>query len=99
MILLYCFVEDNNHNWKISTDGRDIRRKMETLSLLAIIMAITLKHSTLDVDILSMVKTSASETAKNYRCCVTDYYVYWMCFVIRMRVHLVVYCIFTFQNI
>ncbi|CAI4702766.1 CPG_1a_G0043850.mRNA.1.CDS.1 [Saccharomyces cerevisiae] len=62
--LAILFVEDNNHNWKISTDGRDIRRKMETLSLLAIIMAITLKHSTLDVDILSMVKTSASETAK-----------------------------------
>ncbi|CAI4494661.1 AMM_1a_G0022530.mRNA.1.CDS.1 [Saccharomyces cerevisiae] len=62
--LAMLFVEDNNHNWKISIDSKDARKKIETMSLLAIIMAITLKHSTLDIDILSIVKESASESAK-----------------------------------
>ncbi|EHM99633.1 Rds1p [Saccharomyces cerevisiae x Saccharomyces kudriavzevii VIN7] len=56
-------LQDDDNRWKINTEGKYVRKKVETLSLLTVIMAMALKHSTLDADLLSMVKTNTSETS------------------------------------
>ena len=62
--LTTLLLPDDNNRWKISTEGKNVRKKIETLSLLTIVIVMALKHSTLDVDLLSMVRASASESAR-----------------------------------
>ncbi|CAI4037048.1 hypothetical protein SMKI_01G0020 [Saccharomyces mikatae IFO 1815] len=56
-------LQDDDSHWKINTEEKHVRKKVETLSLLTVIMAMALKHSTLDADLLSMVKANTSETS------------------------------------
>lgn len=58
------FVKDDEDKWRINTSGRDIRSKVETLILLMIVMSMSLRHSVLDNTVLSIVKISASESAR-----------------------------------
>lgn len=62
--LTSLLLQDDNNRWKISTEGKNVRKKIETLSLLTIVMAMALMHSKLDANLLSMVKENASESAR-----------------------------------
>ncbi|CAI4450012.1 CRL_G0017800.mRNA.1.CDS.1 [Saccharomyces cerevisiae] len=62
--LTSLLLQDDNNRWKISTEVKNVRKKIETLSLLTIVMAMALMHSKLDANLLSMVKENASESAR-----------------------------------
>ncbi|CAI4242351.1 BAQ_1a_G0001010.mRNA.1.CDS.1 [Saccharomyces cerevisiae] len=96
--LAMLFLEDNNYNWKISIDIKNVRSKKRTFSLLDIIMAITLKHSILDIGILSMVKASTSETAKRLSLLCYKLLCLVNLSIIRIRVNVVVRRILHFKT-
>ncbi|CDH12260.1 related to Regulator of drug sensitivity 1 [Zygosaccharomyces bailii ISA1307] len=61
--IMKLYGESDEDHWKIKPNSKDVRKQMETLSLLTIFSSISLKNSTLDENQLSSTKANATEAA------------------------------------
>ncbi|AQZ11103.1 hypothetical protein BZL39_C00220 [Zygosaccharomyces parabailii] len=61
--IMDLYGENDEDRWKIKSNSKDVRKKMETLSLLTILSSISLRNSTLDENQLSSTKATATEAA------------------------------------
>lgn len=57
-------IEDETNMYKLNVSGRDVRKKIETVSLLLIILAMSLRQSILDSNLLTAIRRTASKRAQ-----------------------------------
>lgn len=62
--IMKLYGENDQDRWKIKPNSKDVRKQMETLSLLTIISSISLKNSTLNENQLSSTKANVTEAAR-----------------------------------